>query len=79
VEFIPPEIRIEPYRVRVAAWSDVTNIASFTRTLNILTEVLHDYNGDGDIDGGDLYQFSNAFVAEDLARFAMEFGLVACQ
>ena len=79
MEFIPTEIRIEPYQVRVAAWSDMTNIASFTKTLNIFTQVLYDDNTDGDIDGSDLHSFSIEFTEDEVERFAMEFGLVACQ
>jgi hypothetical protein len=80
LEFIPPEIRVEPYTLRVAAWSeDLTHLSSFTKTLNIFTEVLYDYEPDGDIDGADLRQYVIAGVFDDLERFAQEFGLVACQ
>jgi hypothetical protein len=79
MEFIPDEIRLEPYRVQVAACSDITNLCSFTKTLNILTTVLHDYEPDGDIDGTDLKAFVDAFNPDEIERFALEFGLVACQ
>ncbi|MBU0973788.1 MAG: choice-of-anchor J domain-containing protein [Proteobacteria bacterium] len=58
MEFIPPEIRVAPYKVLVAVSSDTTNISSFTRTLKIFTEVLYDSDGDDDIDGADLIEFA---------------------
>ncbi len=81
MEFIPPEIRVEPYRVRVAACSKATHICSFTRTLKIFTEVLYDLDGDDDIDGSDLAEFLvNVEVnSTTISRFAEEFGMVACQ
>ena len=81
MEFIPPEIRVEPYRVRVAACSKATHICSFTRTLKIFTEVLYDLDGDDDIDGSDLAEFlvSGEVNATTISRFAEEFGMIACE
>ena len=79
VEFVPPEIRVEPYTLRMAAFSKVTNIATFTEVLTIFTEVLHDYNYDGDIDGSDLQYFTGVFSSDEVERFAKEFGLIACE
>ena len=81
MEFIPPEIRVEPYRVCVAASSNATRISSFTKTLKIFTKVLYDLDGDDDIDGADLAVFLvNVEVnSTTISRFAEEFGMVACQ
>ena len=77
VEFDPPGTRFEPYTVRVSVTSDLTHISSFVKTIKIYTEVAYDYDEDGDIDGSDLAKF--AADPDDLARFAEEFGMVACQ
>ena len=81
MEFIPPEITIEPYRVRVDACSNATHICSFTRTLKIFTEVLYDLDDDDDIDGADLANFLDGvdINATTVARFAEEFGMIACE
>ena len=81
MEFIPSEIRVEPYTVRVAASSNATRISSFTKTLKIFTEVLYDLDGDDDIDGADLAEFlvSGEVNATTISRFADEFGMIACQ
>lgn len=81
IEFIPPEIRVEPYRVHVAASSTVTQLSSFVKTLKIFTKVLYDLDGDDDIDGADLAEFAATYDDEvdDLARFAEEFGMIACE
>jgi bacillopeptidase F (M6 metalloprotease family) len=45
-----------------------------------ITPVKSDADSDGDIDGSDLHHFADTFIPkDDLARFAMEFGLIACQ
>jgi|LGVE01.1.fsa_nt_gb hypothetical protein len=71
----------EPYRVWVSVTSDVTHISSFVKEIKIYTNVLKDYDHDGDIDGSDLADFAADYdgEVEDLARFAEEFGMVACQ
>ena len=81
MEFIPPEINIEPYRILVAALSNTTHISSFTKTLKIFTEVLYDLDGDEDIDGADLRKFIQTEVIDEdtTARIAEEFGMIACQ
>ena len=77
VEFVPPATRFDPYRVRVFVTSDLTHISSPAKTIKIYTEVAYDYDEDGDIDGSDLAEF--AADPDDLARFAEEFGMIACQ
>ena len=81
MEFVPPEIRIEPYRVRVAVTSNLTQISSFTKTLKIYTQVLYDLNDDNDIDGSDLFDFISTedMSPTTIARFAEEFGMIACE
>ena len=80
VEFVPPEEPEppdNPYRVTVSVTSDRTHISSFVKVIKIYTKVLKDYDFDEDIDGSDLAEF--AADPDDLARFAEEFGMVACQ
>ena len=81
MEFIPTEIKVEPYIVRVAASSNATHISSYAKTLKIFTEVLYDLNGDDDIDGDDLVEFINSAEvnATTISRFAEEFGMIACE
>nr|WP_319393903.1 hypothetical protein [uncultured Desulfobacter sp.] len=81
MEFIPPEFRVEPYRVRVAASSNSTQINSYTKTLKIFTQVVYDLDSDDDIDGSDLSTFlTNEEVnATTISRFAEEFGMIACE
>jgi hypothetical protein len=80
VEFVPPQIRPEPYRVQVAVSSKTTHISSFTKTLYIFTQALYDLDGDGDIDGADLDAFIKTGPVNEttVERFAQEFGMVAC-
>lgn len=68
------------YRVQVAVSSKTTHVSSFTKTLYIFTQVLYDLDGDDDIDGADLGAFikSGLVNATTVARFAKEFGMVAC-
>ena len=77
VKFEPLGTGFDPCRVRVSVTSDLTHISSTTKTIKIYTEVVCDYDEDGDIDGSDLAKF--AADPDDLARFAEEFGMVACQ
>ena len=81
VEFVPPEEPESPdklyYRVWVSVTSDVTHISSFVKVIKIYKKVLDDYDHDKDIDGSDLAKF--AADPDDLAGFAEEFGMVACQ
>jgi hypothetical protein len=79
-EFIPPEIRLEPYRVQVAVSSKTTHLTSFVKTLHIFTQVLYDLDADRDIDGADLGAFIRGVQinATSVGRFAEEFGAVAC-
>ena len=81
VEFVPPGTRFDPYPVRVSVTSDLTHISSFVKVIQIYTEVANDDDCDGDIDGSDLADFAVDYDSEvdDLARFAEEFGMVACQ
>ncbi len=81
VQFEPPDTRLEPYPVRVSVTSDLTHISSFVKVIKIYTEVANDYDEDGDTDGSDLADFAANYDSEvdDLARFAEEFGMVACQ
>jgi len=80
VEFVPPGTRFDPYPVRVSVTSDLTHISSFVKVIQIYTEVAND-DGDDDIDGSDLADFAADYDSEvdDLARFAEEFGMVACR
>ncbi|MCP3873649.1 MAG: hypothetical protein GY699_10905 [Desulfobacteraceae bacterium] len=79
-EFTPPEIRLEPYTVMVAANSKLTQINSYAKKMKIYTEVLYDLDTDDDIDGADLYHFLQQveITQTSLTRLAEEFGLVAC-
>lgn len=61
VGFVPPESRYEPHQVNVFVTSDLTHIASNVESINIYTEAAHDYDGDDDIDGEDLAEFSGNF------------------
>ena len=79
VEFVPQGTRFEPYPVRVSVTSDLTHISSFVKVIKIYTEVANDYDEDGDIDGSDLAKFAANFEADNLNRFAEEFGMIACQ
>jgi hypothetical protein len=81
MEFTPPAVRTEPYRVRVAACSTATHLCTSTRTLKIFTEALYDLDGDDDIDGADLASFitGGPVNATTTARFAGEFGMTACK
>ena len=84
VEFVPPEEPeppVKPYRVWVSVTSDATHISSFLKVIKIYTKVLNDHDHDRDIDGSDLADFAADYDSEvdDLARFAEEFGMVACQ
>ena len=79
VEFVPPGTRFAPYPVRVSVTSDLTHISSFVKVIKIYTEVANDDDEDDDIDGSDLADFAANFEADNLARFAEEFGMVACQ
>jgi hypothetical protein len=80
VEFIPPQIRPEPYLVQVAVSSKTTHLSSFTKTLHIYTEVLYDFDDDDDVDGADLAAFIASVQIDEttVERFAKEFGMVAC-
>ena len=80
VEFVPPGTRLEPYQVRGSVTSELTYISSALKTIKIYTEVAYDHDVDGDIDGSDLAEFAAIFNEDnDLARFAEEFGMIACQ
>ena len=84
VEFVPPEEEGEEsksYRVTVSVTSDRTHISSFVKAIKIYTEVAYDHDEDDDIDGSDLADFAANYDSEvdDLAGFAEEFGMVACQ
>jgi hypothetical protein len=77
VAFDPLTQKYEPYTLKIAVSSERTQMASFTHKLKIYTEVVNDFEPDGDIDGKDLAQFDVA--TGNVARLAEEFGMVACQ
>jgi hypothetical protein len=79
VEVKCPDVGTDPYQVTVSVESATSHIASKEKAISIFTRVLHDADFDDDIDGTDLRQYRNAGFFDDLARFALEFGLIACQ
>lgn len=72
------DVDAEPYQVNVPVESETSHIASKEKTIRIFTQVTYDADSDDDIDGADLRQYVNAGLFDDLARFAQEFGLIAC-
>jgi bacillopeptidase F (M6 metalloprotease family) len=79
VEIECPDVGSDPHEVNVSVESATSHVGTQNRTISIFTQVLYDFDTDDDIDGADLHDFSGSFIADQLERFAKEFGVVACQ
>lgn len=63
-------------------WAELPREATATSESGVFpitgANCLYDYLDDGDVDGDDLAEFSNAFPSSELEAFALEFGRVDC-
>ena len=53
-------------------------LTGFWYTLGAGMGCLYDFNSDGDVDGSDLKDFTDAYAAGEVAAFAMQFGARDC-